>query len=222
MSAVRKTTFINSDLQLKSFTDSSDQQQAPTLTFTNAENQPTTTIKGNIDNGTNQLLISSNVVLPEDRTKLQINGSNGGIDITGDFGSIDLSTANSANIKLNEANGSIQFVKNGGGSQSITGVMDSRSGESITPRGVKFSADAQFTIQHENNPVNIRISDLYDPNANLAYITNALSAVCRVLKLQNSSETIDGDISWINYFANLNNEKDDQQIPHNNKPPVPQ
>ena len=147
--------------------------------------------------------------------------------------SIRLPSSNAAEIDITPSSGGTLKLKDDGVIQFITpsvqpqqppqvkstityGTFTERTGESTTPGGIKISSDAEFTIKYNNQDTKVRISDLYDPNANIPYMTNALSAICRILKFSTSTETITGDSDWINYFAGLNND-----LTNNNVPPVP-
>ena len=207
MSNNEKIQFVNSRLQLNSFSDFNSQEVVdPTLTFA-TKSGGKMTITGESSGQNNIISIDSDVKLSNYNAKLKF---------TGDNASVDLSESNSSTVKLNEDNSSIVFVNESIGPQTISAGRLDREGDENPPRGIKFSHDAQFTIPSGDSTVDVRISDLYDPDANLSYMTNALSAVCRILQFSTSSTTIPGDTDWINYFANRNNENDE-----NKNPPVP-
>ena len=111
-------------------------------------------------------------------------------------------------------------------SQTITPTMTADGSKAAGP-GIEFSGDAQFNIPNPvgSGTVKVRISDLYDPNANIEQLANILSAVCRrVYTYKNTSAAptvnpstgeihpngygeLTDDAGWIAYFAlkNLDN-----------------
>ena len=195
----RSVTFA-SNLKLDQVPTGQSTNVAPELQLSNAAGNDTSNIK--YDDG--HLTFSTSIRLPSTNAA-----------------EIDLTESSGGALKLRD-NGLIQFVDPNGTqgpevkSALVCGTFTSRTGESSTPEGIKVSSDAEFTIKYNNQDTKVRVSDLYDPNANIPYMANALSAICRILKFANSSETITGDLDWINYFAGLNNDSG-----NNNVPPVP-
>ena len=103
---------------------------------------------------------------------------------------------------------------------SIKSQMTAKTGESSAPKGVEFTADAQFNIKDSNNNnVKVRISDLYDPSMNMAQMANVISALCRRVYTYSNTSTapatdestgtlhangggeIGTDKDWIKYYA---------------------
>ena len=107
-------------------------------------------------------------------------------------------------------------------SQTITPTMTSSTSGKSAGAGVEFSGDAQFSIPSGSGTVKVRISDLYDPDANIAQIANILSAVCRTIYTYtnegqqptkdpstgiitpNDYGPLQTDKDWIGYFATRN------------------
>ena len=148
----------------------------------------------------------------------------------------DLVTESGGNIK---SDGNLVLNMNSSSSQTISGKMSSKTSGGADEAGIEFSGDAQFNIKDSNNNnVKVRISDLYDPSANIAQMANVISALCRrVYTLEhftakqsgegvappNHGEVQDivdqawnGDKWWIRYFAEQNLDSDN--APYSSKP----
>lgn len=143
---------------------------------------------------------------------------------------IDASRVNSPKLQINKP----LEISDGTNTQVIFNKMtEKKSGETV-PAGVEFSGDAQFNINVSGSNVKVRISELYDPNANIGNLTNVVSSICRRIynmennslipieekdsstgavtaihlrcggEIQDKTGNHNGDANWIRYFASLN------------------
>ena len=180
--------------------------------------------------GTNKTIIDSyNMDFTQTTNKYGLRAEHGiGIEPPGDEPGgqfIAIRNKSDSNTKLSIYPGTIELEHKTGStddSQTITPTMTASASGKAAGAGIEFSGDAQFNVPSGSGSVKVRISDLYDPDANIAYLTNVVSALCRKIYTYTNGGTaptkdpstgeitvndygpIQNDLGWIQYFATRN------------------